>query len=85
MIPSSVWWSSGVSFTRNRTCGHVLLMNSFNKTEAAVFSCRLCFLRVFLFISLMSYNTMDNGQNITLFNKCMLSLMFNNREVAKST
>ena len=29
------------------------LMNSFNKTEAAVFSCRLCFLRAFLFISLI--------------------------------
>jgi len=27
-------------------------MNSFNKTEAAVFSCRLCFLRAFPFISL---------------------------------
>jgi len=26
-------------------------MNSFNKTEAAVFSCRLCFLRAFPFIS----------------------------------
>ena len=31
----------------------LLLMNSFNKTEAAVFSCRLCFLRAFPFISLM--------------------------------
>jgi len=30
----------------------LLLMNSFNKTEAAVFSCRLCFLRTFPFISL---------------------------------
>jgi len=29
-------------------------MNSFNKTEAAVFSCRLCFLRAFPFISLMN-------------------------------
>jgi len=28
------------------------LMNSFNKTEAAIFLCRLCFLRVFPFISL---------------------------------
>ena len=27
------------------------LINSFNKTEAAVFSCRLCFLRAFPFIS----------------------------------
>jgi len=31
----------------------LLLMNSFNKTEAAVFSCRLCFLRAFPFISLI--------------------------------
>ena len=31
----------------------LLLMNSFNKTKAAVFSCRLCFLRAFPFISLM--------------------------------
>jgi len=29
------------------------LMNSFNKTEAAVFSCRLCFLRAFPSISLI--------------------------------
>ena len=29
------------------------LMYSFNKTEAAVFSCRLCFLRAFPFISLL--------------------------------
>ena len=29
--------------------------DSFNKTEAAVFSCRLCFLRAFLFISLNLY------------------------------
>ena len=31
------------------------LMNSFNKTEAAVFPYRLCFLRVFSFISLIYY------------------------------
>jgi len=32
----------------------LLLMNSFNKTEAAaVFSCRLCFLRALPFISLL--------------------------------
>ena len=30
---------------------HGAQMNSFNKTEAAVFSCRLCFLGAFLFIS----------------------------------
>ena len=33
------------------------LMNSFNKTEAAVFSCRLCFLRAFPFISFISSTT----------------------------
>ena len=30
-------------------------MNSFNKTEAAVFSCRLCFLRAIPFISLFFF------------------------------
>jgi len=29
------------------------MMNSFNKTEAAVFSCRLCFRGAFPFISLL--------------------------------
>jgi len=33
-------------------------MNSFNKTEAAVFSCRLCFLRAFSFISLIDMSTL---------------------------
>ena len=33
----------------------LLLMNSFNKTEAAVFSCRLCFLRAIPFISLIYF------------------------------
>jgi len=31
----------------------LLLINGFDKTEAAVFSCRLCFLRAFHFISLL--------------------------------
>ena len=31
----------------------LLLLNSFNKAEAAVFLCRLCFLGAFSFISLM--------------------------------
>jgi len=38
----------------------LLLMNSFNKTEAAVFSCRLCFLRAFPFISLMHNDALAN-------------------------
>jgi len=33
------------------------LMNGFNKTEAAVFSCRLCFLRAVPFISLILLTT----------------------------
>jgi len=33
------------------------LMNSFTKTKAAVFSCRLCFLRAFPFISLILLTT----------------------------
>ena len=34
------------------------LMNSFNKTEAAVFSCRLCFLGIFPIISLIQRITL---------------------------
>ena len=37
-----------------------LLMNGFNQTEAAVFSCRLCFLRAFPFISLIVTRTQVN-------------------------
>ena len=33
------------------------LMNSFNKTVAAVFSCRFCFLRAFPFIGLIQLTT----------------------------
>ena len=60
------FWSSGIIectsmlFTFENALGasvvwhHLLpLMNSYNKTEAAVFSCRLFFLRVFHFISLI--------------------------------
>ena len=35
----------------------LLLINGFNKTEAAVFSCRLCFMRAFPFISLILRTT----------------------------
>ena len=45
-----LFWSSGIMEWHHSW----LLMNSFNKTEAAVFSCRLCFLRAFHFISLIS-------------------------------
>jgi len=34
-----------------------LLMNGFNKTEAAVFLCRLCFLRAFSFVGLVLLTT----------------------------
>jgi len=44
------WYSTGDILHHYIT---LLLMNSFNKTEAAVFSCRLCFLRAFPFISLI--------------------------------
>ena len=37
----------------------LLLMNSFNKTEAAVSSCRLCFLRADPFISLLYHHYID--------------------------
>jgi len=32
------------------------MMNSFNKTEAVVFPCRLCFLRAYPIISLITVN-----------------------------
>ena len=39
----------------------LLLMNSFNKTDAAVFSCRLYFLRAIPFISLICINMMHHN------------------------
>ena len=49
-----IWkWSSAHALGASVVWHHSLpLMNSFNKTDAAVFSCRLCFLRAFPFISL---------------------------------
>jgi len=42
-------------------------MNSFNKTEAAVFSCRLCFLRAFPFIIEEMYkNVADKADRVML-------------------
>ena len=50
-----IWkWNSAHALGASVVWHHsLLLMNSFNKTEAAVFSCRLCFLRAFPFISLI--------------------------------
>jgi len=50
-----IWkWSSAHALGASVVWHHsLLLMNSFNKTETAVFSCRLCFLRAFPFISLI--------------------------------
>jgi len=50
-----IWkWSSAHALGASVVWHHsLLLMNSFNKTEPAVFSCRLCFLRAFPFISLI--------------------------------
>jgi len=42
------------------------LMNSFNKTEAAVFSCRLCFLGAFPFISLMQIMCTTHISDVTI-------------------
>ena len=52
-----IWkWSSAHALGAVSGVFHsLLLMNSFNKTEAAVFSCRLCFLKPFFFISLIIY------------------------------
>jgi len=43
----------------------LLLINSFNKTEAAVFSCRLCFLKYFPFISLIQAMVCKFSPSIT--------------------
>ena len=52
----------------------LLLMNSFKKTEAAVFSCRLCFLRPLPFISLLiqytcwkSFCPLSNTQAVKVY------------------
>ena len=52
----------------------LLLMNSFNKTEAAVFSCRLCFLRAFPFISFLNIrsNVHFNLKSYVIFKLKML-------------
>jgi len=57
---NSIWiWAVQVrKYTRNMVLAekmrmNVLLMDSFKKPKAAVFWCRLCFLRAFLFISLV--------------------------------
>ena len=44
----------------------LLLMNCFNKTEAAVYSCRLCFLRAFPFISYI-YSTFYPFRSFSYF------------------
>ena len=50
-------FENGVSLMRQNASvvwhHSLLLINSFNKTEAAVFSCRQCFLKSFSFISLI--------------------------------
>ena len=46
---------------------HLLLfMNGFNTTEAAVFSCNLCFLRAFTFISLIIYKTFHQMKSMSI-------------------
>ena len=60
-------------------CYHsLLLMNSFNKTEAAVFLCRLCFLRAFLFISLSN----GGAHNMLIINKVYLHAYLYNPQCA---
>jgi len=46
-----------IYFLQQKTVFFSSFLNSFNKTEAAVFSCRLCFLRAFPFISLILHNS----------------------------
>ena len=67
------------------------VLNSFNKTEAAVFSCRLCFLRAFPFISL--HNNFE--ERITIIcvafwrsaddNRVPFNCLFTSGNILKST
>jgi len=74
-MPSSREWNDNRRMSYDaRTAFHLhlflklnLLMNSFNKTEAAVFSCRLCFLRAFPYISLKAPGVDGNHLGITIF------------------
>ena len=56
----------------------LLLMNSFNKTEAAVFSFRLCFLRAFPFVSFFIFKLLKKMYNesfsVTLFTFCCVEI-----------
>ena len=53
-------WSSAHALGASVVWHHsLLLMNGFNKTETAVFSCRLCFLRAFPFISLITLGRLN--------------------------
>jgi len=47
-------------------------MNSFNKTEAAVFSCRLCFLRAFPFVGLIFWHCCGFSVLVILSAVCFL-------------
>ena len=56
------------SYARGLVVWHLSLpmMNSFNKTEAAVFPCRLCFLRAYPIISLITVNHFSAVANLIL-------------------
>ena len=65
------------------------LMSSFNKTEAAVFSCRLYFLRAFPFISLI-YLTCSRSVGTEcvqehIFNQCAFCREMKFRQKSKET
>jgi len=59
----------------------LILMNGFNKTEAAVFSCRLCFLRAFHFISFFNNIII---QIIVILFKCALVFRITKFNIKKS-
>jgi len=64
-------------------CHHsLLLMNSFNKTEAAVFSCRLCFLRAFPFISLRKPGLLFSRAGYAPLGLSLSSVWFKRRTVS---
>ena len=51
------------------------LMNSFNKTKAALFSCRLCFLRAVPFISLIQEAYMGRNSSLGFIISCSSVVM----------
>ena len=63
-------------------CG-IFHYHSFNKTETAVFPCRLCFLRAFPFISLISLD-LNIVYSTWLYTRCVM-IHFNHKKICGSS